>query len=75
MESLRKDKGVSHLPRRQHEDAIAVHDRVQPMGDGERCRVELSAHDALDRAVCLDVDGSCGFIQYQKLRRAQQRAR
>lgn len=45
-------------------EPCVVHDCIEPVGDGEnRAVLKLSANGGLDEVICLQVNGSCGFIQ------------
>ena len=59
-----------------HEHLIAVHNRVEPMGDGEdSAGCELGAYRALDERIRLWIDVGRRFVQHQHLIVAQDSAR
>mmetsp|Transcript_16285 Transcript_16285/g.32407 ORF Transcript_16285/g.32407 Transcript_16285/m.32407 type:complete len:267 (-) Transcript_16285:936-1736(-) len=56
------------------QDVVAVHDRVEPVGDGEACRIgKFGTHDALDFHIGLHVHGRGRLVHDDDRRLPQQR--
>lgn len=59
----------THLAVVQDHDPAAAHHGVQTVGDDEGgAAAKRTANGLLDEAICLSVDGCCGFVQYKNLR-------